>query len=371
MNVAVVRITQNTVQKNNRGEDMAKRVVIGLSGGVDSSVAALVLKNAGYDVVGVTMRLWDGEATDSCCSSSTEEDARLVAEKLGIEFHVLDGRKDFSEFVIDYFVDEYINGRTPNPCIACNRYLKFDLMVKCAEKLNADFVATGHYARIEYDEKTGQHILKKACNISKDQSYVLYNLSKDRLSKTLFPLGDFKDKDEVREYANAHNLVTANKPDSQEICFIPDNDYASFIKRRTGSLPPEGNFVDINGNVLGKHKGIVNYTVGQRKGLGIAFGKPMFVLKIDPKKNDVILGEQGQEFSDTLYAENVNILVQKAMPFRAEAKVRYSAKPANCTVSMEDDVLKVTFDEPQRAITPGQAVVIYDGDIVIGGGIIL
>lgn len=354
---------------------MSERVVIGLSGGVDSSVAASVLKEQGYEVVGVTMRMWDSETQGSggCCSPSTEEDARRVAQKLGIEFHIIDAKKDFSDFVIDYFVDEYVNGRTPNPCIACNRYLKFDLMVKWAENFGADYIATGHYARVEYDEELNRHLLKKAYSVSKDQSYFLYNITKEKLKKILFPLGEFPDKEAVREYAKEHGLITAEKADSQEICFIPDNDYPSFIERRTGSLPSEGNFVDTKGNVIGKHKGIVNYTVGQRKGLGIAFGKPMFVLRIDAKNNEVVLGEQGLEFSNTLYAKNPNLIMVDDInePIRAEAKVRYSAKTSPCTVSMENDLLKVVFDEPQRAITPGQAVVLYKDDIVIGGGSII
>ncbi len=356
-----------------------KRVVIGMSGGVDSSVAAAVLKEKGYEVVGVTMRLWDGENIDgnitesTCCSLSAVEDARRVASRLDIEYHVLDFRKEFSEFVIDYFVSEYINGRTPNPCIACNKFLKFDAMAKRAQILNADYIATGHYARVEYDESTCRYLLKRACADAKDQTYALYNLTQSQLSSLLLPLGDFSDKDMVRQYAEENGLSTAKKPDSQEICFVPDNDYASFIKRRIGSLPPSGNFVDLEGNILGQHKGIVNYTIGQRKGLGIAFGEPMFVIKIDAKKNEVVLGRQGTEFSDTLYAINPNFIPFDSLdaPLRAEAKVRYSAKPAPCTISQEGERIKVAFDVPQRAITPGQAVVIYDGDLVIGGATIV
>ena len=356
-----------------------KRVVIGMSGGVDSSVAAAVLKENGYDVIGVTMRLWDGENIDgnitesTCCSLSAVEDARRVADRLSIEYHVLDFRKEFSEFVIDYFVGEYVNGRTPNPCIACNKFLKFDAMAKRAQILNADYIATGHYARVEYDEATRRYLLKRACADAKDQTYALYNLTQSQLSSLLLPLGDFSDKDMVRQYAEENGLATAKKPDSQEICFVPDNDYASFIKRRIGSLPPSGNFVDLEGNILGQHKGIVNYTIGQRKGLGIAFGEPMFVIRIDAEKNEVVLGRQGTEFSDTLYAINPNFIPFDSLdaPLRAEAKVRYSAKPAPCTISQEGDRIKVAFDEPQRAITPGQAVVIYDGDLVIGGATIV
>ena len=358
---------------------MNNRVVIGMSGGVDSSVAAAVLKDKGFEVIGVTMRLWDGEeingcvSESTCCSLSAVEDARRVAHKIGIDYHVLDFRKEFSDFVIDYFVDEYVNGRTPNPCIACNKFLKFDAMAKKAKILDADYIATGHYAKIEKDEKSGRFLLKRANAQAKDQTYALYNLTQEQLSSLLLPLGDFEDKAAVRAYADTHGLVTADKPDSQEICFVPDNDYASFIKRRIGSLPESGDFVDLYGNVLGKHKGIVNYTVGQRKGLGIAFGKPMFVIKIDAEKNQVVLGEQGTEFSDTLYAINPNFIPFETLeaPIRVEAKVRYSAKPAPCTVSLEDNRIKVTFDEPQRAITPGQAVVFYDGETVVGGATII
>lgn len=358
---------------------MSKRVVIGMSGGVDSSVAAAVLKERGYEVIGVTMRLWDGEnltgniAEGSCCGASAAEDARRVADRIGIEHYVLDFRKEFSEFVVDYFVDEYVNGRTPNPCIACNKFLKFDAMRKKADMLNADYIATGHYAKIEFDENLKRYILKRANADAKDQTYALYNLTQEQMSGLLLPLGDFKDKQDVRRYAEEHGLVTANKPDSQEICFIPDNDYVSFIKRRIGSLPAEGDFVDLAGNILGRHKGIVNYTVGQRKGLGIAFGKPMFVVRIDAAENKVVLGEQGTEFSDTLYAVRPNFIPFEELnePIKVMAKVRYSAKPAPCTVSPDDGRLKIEFDAPQRAITPGQAVVMYDGDMVIGGATII
>lgn len=357
---------------------MAKRVVIGMSGGVDSSAAAACLKEQGYEVIGVTMRLWDGENIDgsiaesTCCSLSAVEDARYVCAKLGIEYHVLDFRAEFSEHVIDYFVNEYINGRTPNPCIACNKFLKFDAMARKAQILNADYIATGHYAKVEYDEKSGRYLLRRARAAAKDQTYALYNLSQKQLSNLLLPLGVFESKAEVRKYADNLGLITAAKPDSQEICFVPDNDYVSFIKRRIGALPKEGNFVSTNGEILGRHKGIVNYTVGQRKGLGIAFGKPMFVVRIDAERGEVVLGEQGSEFSNTLYAEKTNFIPFDTIetPIRVEAKVRYSAKPAVATASMEGDQLKLVFDEPQRAITPGQAVVLYDGDLVLGGGTI-
>lgn len=358
-----------------------ERVVIGMSGGVDSSVAAAVLKEQGYDVVGVTMRLWDGEdAGDgfqegTCCSLSAVEDARRVANRLGIDFFVLDFRKEFSDFVVDYFTREYLSGRTPNPCIACNRFLKFEALRKKAEILGADKVATGHYAKISYDEKSGRYLLRRAESSAKDQTYALYSLTQEQLAHTLMPLGDFPDKDAVRSRAEALGLSTANKPDSMEICFVPDQDYASFIERRTGNLPPVGDFVDLEGNVLGKHRGIVHYTVGQRKGLGIAFGKPMFVVKIDPIKNQVVLGESGSEFSQSLLATDENFIPFDALtePMEVLAKVRYSARPAPAVISWDGRYLRVDFQEPQRAVTPGQAVVFYqpDGDLVLGGATIL
>ena len=358
-----------------------ERVVIGMSGGVDSSVAAAVLKEQGYDVVGVTMRLWDGETVEgeelesTCCSLSAVEDARRVAFHLGIDYYVLDFRKEFSASVIDYFANEYLLGRTPNPCIACNRHLKFDAMLKKAELLGADKVATGHYANIDYDAASGRYLLRRAAAATKDQTYALYALTQAQLAHTLMPLGQFKSKDEVREYAKKLGLPTAKKKDSMEICFVPDQDYAAFIQRRVGALPPEGDFVDLEGNVLGRHKGVVHYTVGQRKGLGIAFGKPMFVVRIDAAKNQVVLGESGSEFSDSLLAIDENLIPfdDITAPIRADIKVRYSAKPAPGEISREGKYLRVRFDQPQRAITPGQAVVFYqpNGDLVLGGATIL
>lgn len=359
-----------------------KKVVIGMSGGVDSSVAAALLIDEGYEVIGLTMRLWDGEKVDgeciesACCSASAVEDAKYVCYKLGIEHHVLDFRREFDENVIDYFVDEYKNGRTPNPCIACNKFLKFDAMLKKAELLGADYVATGHYAKVEFDTVSGRYLLKRAKSCTKDQTYALYSLSQEQLSKTLMPLGKLENKDETRAIAEERGLITAKKPDSMEICFVPDKDYAAFINRRTGVESVPGDFVDTEGNVLGKHRGIIHYTVGQRKGLGVTFGKPMFVLRIDAEKNQVVLGEKGTEFSDILIADKLNFITLEKLtqPIRVAAKVRYSAKEAEATVEpMENGCAKVTFDSPQRAITPGQAVVFYEigGDCVIGGGTIL
>lgn len=359
---------------------MKEKVVIGMSGGVDSSVAAALLLKQGYDVVGVTMRLWDGEEVDgellegTCCSFSAAEDARYVAYKLGIEHHVMDFRREFENYVVDYFVDEYEKGRTPNPCIACNKHLKFDHLLKKAELLGAKYIATGHYAKVNYNEETKRYELIRSDNTAKDQTYALFNLTQEQLAHTLMPLGDLEDKAKTREIAEEYGLCTAKKPDSQEICFIPDKDYAGFIERRTGITYPTGEFVDINGNVLGKHQGIIRYTIGQRKGLGIAFGKPMFVIKIDSETGRVVLGEKGTEFSVNLIANKLNFISIPEFEngMRVYAKVRYSAAPALAEVYMRgNDEVEVVFDAPQRAVTPGQAVVFYD-DIgrVLGGGII-
>ncbi len=361
---------------------MKKKVLIGMSGGVDSSVAAAVLLEQGYDVVGVTMRLWDGEEIDgsftegTCCSLSAVEDARRVAYKLGIDYHVLDFRSEFDKHVVDYFTSEYQCGRTPNPCIACNKYIKFDAMLQKAEMLGADYVATGHYAKVEFDRERGRYLLKKSNALRKDQTYALYGLTQQQLSRIVMPLGDVADKETVRQKAVELELPVADKPDSQEICFVPDKDYAGFITRRAGDTCQKGNFVDTQGNVLGEHNGIIHYTVGQRKGLGITFGKPMFVIKIDPQTNEIMLGEKGSEFSDCLYANRLNFIPFERLqaPLRVQAKIRYSAQAANAQISMiDEDLLRVEFDAPQRAVTPGQAVVFYEpeGDIVIGGGLIV
>ncbi len=353
-----------------------KKVVIGMSGGVDSSVAAALLIEEGYEVIGLTMRLWDGEEEKGvCCNTSAVDDAKTVCQKLGIEHYVADFRTEFEYNVIDYFVNEYQNGRTPNPCIVCNKFLKFDAMLKKAEELGADYIATGHYARVEFDEDLNRYLLKRSDSASKDQTYALFSLSQEQLSKILMPLAKLENKGETRAIAEKMGLITSKKPDSMEICFIPDNDYASFIERRTGKEDVPGDFVDTEGNVLGQHRGIIHYTVGQRKGLGVTFGKPMFVLKIDAEKNQVVLGEKGTEFSDSLTAHKLNFITfdELTEPIRVAAKVRYSAREAEATVEpLGDSRARVTFDSPQRAITPGQAVVFYEigGENVIGGGII-
>lgn len=354
---------------------MPGRIVVGMPGGVDSTVAAALLKEQGFEVIGITMRLWDGEMEGSCCSLSSVEDARRACYKLGIDYHVLDFRADFEKNVVDYFVDEYKSARTPNPCIACNRFLKFDAMLDKARLLEADLIATGHYARVTYDEDSGRYLLRRSRAESKDQTYVLYSLTQRQLSKMYLPLGEMTSKDEVRAIAAQLGLGVADKPDSQEICFVPDNDYASFIERYDGLKSEPGNFIDADGNVLGEHKGIINYTIGQRKGLGIAFGKPMFVTRINPETNEITLGEKGSEFSSSLTANRLNFITfdyENFRPFEALAKVRYAAKPALCRVTPKNGEAYVEFETPQRAVTPGQAVVFYDKnfDVVIGGGTI-
>lgn len=354
---------------------MSKKVMLGMSGGVDSSVASYLLKKQGYDVVGVTLQIWPDSGAENdggCCSLSAVEDARRVANKLGIPYYVLNFKDIFEKNVIDYFTDEYLNGRTPNPCIACNKHVKFDAMLKKALSMGIDYVATGHYATVEYNEASGRYLLKKSKTDAKDQTYALYNLNQEQLSKILMPLGEYE-KDEVRKIAEELELGVAHKPDSQEICFVADNDYAGFIERRIEKKLPEGDFLDINGNVIGKHRGIIHYTVGQRKGLG-AFGKPMFVVKVDAKNNTVILGEKGTEYKDYLIADKPNFISFETLtePIKVKCKVRYNQTEVPCTVyPIENDRIRVDFDNPQRAVTPGQAVVFYDGDIVVGGATIL
>lgn len=338
---------------------MAEKIVIGMSGGVDSSVAAMLLRDAGYDVVGVTLLL-----TPEGVANGTD-DAKKVADVLGIEYHVVDMRDTFKEKVIDYFADEYLRGATPNPCVQCNREIKFGKMLEFAHSIGAGRVATGHYARTE--NRDGRTLLLRS-DSSKDQSYFLSMLRQDQLSAAFFPILDME-KTALRDLAEVNNLPVARKKDSQEVCFIPDNDYVSYLCKYRGISPQEGDFVDTKGNVLGKHKGILCYTVGQRKGLG-AFGKPMFVTHIDPISHRVILGENGEQYADGLEAEQLNWIYWDVPPasFRCEAKIRYRATPAWATVEINDDKVSVRFDEPQRSVTPGQTIVFYDGDIVLGAG---
>ena len=355
-----------------------KTVVVGMSGGVDSSVAAYLLKNQGYNVIGVTMQIWqdenrcDIEENGGCCGLSAVDDARRIAFKLDIPYYVMNFKKEFKSNVIDYFVDEYKKGHTPNPCIACNRYVKWESLLKRSKEIGADYIATGHYARIEKHPITGRYALKLSATTQKDQTYALYNLTQEQLASTIMPVGEYT-KDQIREIASKIDNFVSKKKDSQEICFIPDNDYGNFIEKEYSFKAPKGNFVDTDGNILGKHRGIIYYTVGQRKGLGISFGKPMYVYEIRPETNEVVLCENDALFHKTLYANNINLMsvpeIKDGMRFMA--KIRYSHKKSPCTVKMNGDILECIFDEPQRAITPGQAVVLYDGDYVAGGGTII
>ena len=355
----------------------SKKVVVGMSGGVDSSVAAWLLKQQGYDVIGVTMQIWQEEEDEiveengGCCGLSAVDDARRVAERIGIPYYVMNFREVFREKVIDNFVSEYEKGRTPNPCIVCNRYVKWEALLEKALALGADYIATGHYARIVH-LPNGRYAIEKAAFDRKDQTYALYNLNQHQLAHTLMPVGAY-DKSEVRRIAGEIGLSVANKMDSQDICFVSDGNYQAFIEDYTGKKLLEGDFVDKNGKVLGHHRGIGAYTIGQRKGLNLAMGHPVFVTGINPEENKIIIGENDELFQRALYASNVNLMSRASLdePVRLTAKIRYAHKAAPCIArQLPDGSLYVCFDEPQRAITPGQAIVLYDGDLVAGGGII-
>jgi len=355
------------------------RVVIGMSGGVDSSAAACLLLEQGYDVIGVTMQIWQDEsieviqAQNGCCGLTAVDDARRVAECLNIPYYVLNFKEDFRRYVIDNFISEYIHGRTPNPCIACNRFVKWESLLSKARQIGADYIATGHYAHIRKHPVTGRLSVKCSAAQGKDQSYALYSLTQEQLAATLLPLGEFR-KEQVREIAEANNLLVANKPDSQDICFVPDGDYARFITEHSQEVIPEGNFINEAGSVLGRHKGIIHYTVGQRKGLGIAFGKPMYVKCINALDNTVTLSEDICVSEMTVNDVNWMAYMPFEGAFRLSVKIRYNHKAVACTTNVYNDggkeKIRCRFDEPQRAVTPGQAAVFYEGEYIVFGGVI-
>lgn len=352
---------------------MDRKALIAMSGGVDSSAAALLMQRAGYACAGITMRL-HREKDDGCGASSDTEDAARVAAKLGIPFCTVDYTDCFARDVMDDFVSEYRCGRTPNPCIQCNRTMKFGRLMDEARKLDCDVLVTGHYARVCYDEERSRWLLKRAANRAKDQTYVLYFLSQEQLSRLVLPLGEFESKDAIRAIAEGADLITARKKDSQDICFVPDGDYVGFLRRYGGVTLVPGDFVDRAGNVLGRHKGLEAYTAGQRKGLGVSGGKRLYVLSKNAEDNTVLLGDDEELFSTTLLADRVNWISIPCpeQSIRVTAKTRYTQQESPATVEpLPDGRVRVVFDMPQRAITPGQAVVFYEGDEVVGGGTII
>ncbi len=346
---------------------MKEKVLLGMSGGVDSSVSAILLKKAGYEVIGCTMNLLDEPNEESI------KDAKKVCEKLGIEYHVFDCKKEFRCHVIDTFISEYGNARTPNPCVECNQYLKFGIFYDKAKELGCKYIATGHYAKKEYSEKYKQYVLRKSNEEKKDQTYFLYTIPREKVEYILFPLQDNVSKDDTRALAEEYGLEIASKKDSQEICFIKDDDYQRFLKEHMQKQPQKGKIVLTTGEILGIHNGLINYTIGQRKGLGISYKEPLYVVKLDMKNNQVIVGTETELYSNQLEVMNVNWIVdvEKRLEEGLEcfAKIRYRAKEAKAKVIKEDEAIKVVFQEPQRAITQGQSVVFYDEDgIVLGGG---
>ena len=344
-----------------------KKVLLGMSGGDDSSVSALLLKEKGYEIIGTTLEMF--EASD-LCNLNAVQDAKNTCEALGIEHYTYDCKEQFKSNVIQDFINCYACCKTPNPCIECNKYMKFGVMYEKAKELGCNYIATGHYAKTEYSEEYGRWVLKKSNAGRKDQSYVLWNIPKGVIEHILFPLADFESKEEIRKIAEEHNLKVASKPDSEDICFVPDGNYKKFLEENSEIKPKDGNIVNSKGEILGKHTGLYNYTIGQRKGLGVSYKVPLFVLGFNKEKNEVIVGEENELYSKEILVADINLLLVDEIKdwLEVEVKTRYSAKSAKAKIIQEENNIKVIFDEPQRAITPGQSAVFYIGDIVLGGG---